>query len=226
MKEVTFYVTRHGETIFNILGKIQGWSDTPLTQQGIRSAELLGKGIKNTKFVAAYSSDSGRAIETAKIILKESGQEQIDLYQDKRLREWGFGSLEGESNQIVMDIILKALKKKVSLENLTYYLPQVAESIAASDNLKLAESFHLIKRRLKAVFQDMAEAVSAKDGGNVLVVSHAFTIKTLIYLLSNRRLNEAGKIENGSITKIIFTNEQFHVSSINDISYINYAKKQ
>lgn len=224
MKEVTFYVTRHGETIFNILGKIQGWADTPLTQRGINSAELLGKGIGDIKFVAAYSSDSGRAIETAEIILKQSGQDHINLYRDKRLREWGFGSLEGESTEMLMNIILKELNKDVSFENLTYYLPQIAEYIVMSDSLKLAESFLSITMRLKTAFQDIAEMIYSKGGGNVLVVSHAFTIKTLIYLLANHRLNEAIKIENGSITKVIYKNGQFQINNINDTTYIKCDK--
>ncbi|BAH06620.1 hypothetical protein CKR_1569 [Clostridium kluyveri NBRC 12016] len=92
-RKITFYVTRHGETMYNILNKVQGWSDTPLTPRGIKIARLLGKGLKDIDFVAAYSSDSGRAVETAEIILNESGNKQIKLYRDKRLREWGFGSL-------------------------------------------------------------------------------------------------------------------------------------
>lgn len=37
------YLVRHGETLFNIQGKIQGWSDSPLTERGIKQA--LGAGI-------------------------------------------------------------------------------------------------------------------------------------------------------------------------------------
>jgi len=87
--------------------KVQGWSDTPLTPRGIKIARLLGKGLKNIDFVAAYSSDSGRAVETAEIILNESGNKQIKLYRDKRLREWGFGSLEGESNKNFLNIFVE-----------------------------------------------------------------------------------------------------------------------
>lgn len=34
MAEVTLYIARHGKTMFNTIGRVQGWCDTPLTQKG------------------------------------------------------------------------------------------------------------------------------------------------------------------------------------------------
>ncbi len=44
--EVVLYVTRHGKTMFNTVHRAQGWSDTPLTDDGVKVAEQLGKGLK------------------------------------------------------------------------------------------------------------------------------------------------------------------------------------
>ena len=60
--EMTFYVVRHGQTLFNVMGKVQGWCDTPLTDEGVRAAEALGRGLAGVDFTAAFSSDSGRAV--------------------------------------------------------------------------------------------------------------------------------------------------------------------
>lgn len=57
--KVTFYIARHGKTLFNTMDRVQGWSDTPLTEQGREVAEDLGRGLKNSKFKSAYSSDFG-----------------------------------------------------------------------------------------------------------------------------------------------------------------------
>ena len=38
MKKITFYYVRHGQTLFNILGRLQGWCDSPLTEKGIADA--------------------------------------------------------------------------------------------------------------------------------------------------------------------------------------------
>ena len=65
---VNIYLVRHGKTMFNTIGRAQGWSDTPLTRDGeIGITELgLGFAAKNIKFDYAFSSDSGRTIQTIK----------------------------------------------------------------------------------------------------------------------------------------------------------------
>ena len=57
----TFYVVRHGETLLNRLGRAQGWSDSPLTDNGKRTAAELGAELKGIIFSAAYTSDMMRA---------------------------------------------------------------------------------------------------------------------------------------------------------------------
>ena len=51
---VTFYIVRHGETLLNSLGRAQGWSDSPLTDNGKMAAKDLGLEIKGTIFHAAH----------------------------------------------------------------------------------------------------------------------------------------------------------------------------
>ena len=71
--EMTFYVVRHGQTLFNVMGKVQGWCDTPLTDEGVRAAQSLGRGLAEVDFSAAYSSDSGRAVHTLDELLRARG---------------------------------------------------------------------------------------------------------------------------------------------------------
>ena len=79
--EMTFYVVRHGQTLFNVMGKVQGWCDTPLTDEGVRAAQSLGRGLAEVDFSAAYSSDSGRAVHTLDELLRA-----IDAELDKGTR--------------------------------------------------------------------------------------------------------------------------------------------
>ncbi len=74
--EMTFYVVRHGQTLFNVMGKVQGWCDTPLTDEGVRAAQSLGRGLAEVDFAAAYSSDSGRAVHTLDELLGARAGEQ------------------------------------------------------------------------------------------------------------------------------------------------------
>ena len=77
---VTF--TRHGKTLFNTVGRVQGWCDSPLTDEGIEVAENLGKGLKEAgiTFDAAYSSDLGRQRDTARLVLDQLGQTDMGIY--------------------------------------------------------------------------------------------------------------------------------------------------
>ena len=91
MASVKLYLVRHGKTMFNTIGRAQGWSDTPLTAEGERGIYELGIGLRESglTFERAYSSDSGRTIQTMGIILEELGLTgRIPYRMDKRIREW------------------------------------------------------------------------------------------------------------------------------------------
>ena len=64
------YLMRHGQTLFNVRRKIQGWCDSPLTKQGIKEIENMAEQLKDYKIDAAYTSPILRAKNTAQIILK------------------------------------------------------------------------------------------------------------------------------------------------------------
>lgn len=77
--KLNVYLVRHGKTMFNTSRRVQGWSDTPLTNEGIEVAEFLGRGLREIPFDAVYTSDRGRTIETAGIVLRESNQAHLKL---------------------------------------------------------------------------------------------------------------------------------------------------
>lgn len=75
-KGVTFYFVRHGETYLNRLGRFQGWADAPLTPEGLEIVHQSGRGLADVKFDAVYTSDLGRTIKTAQILLEENHHSQ------------------------------------------------------------------------------------------------------------------------------------------------------
>ncbi len=98
MADVRLYISRHGKTMFNTIGRVQGWCDTPLTKVGEEGIRELGLGLKDAglDFKLAVSSDLGRTVQTMTIAQRELGiLGKIPYYQDKRIREWCFGSFEG-----------------------------------------------------------------------------------------------------------------------------------
>jgi len=61
-------IVRHGQTVWNIEGKVQGHSPGKLTEKGIKQAEKLGKRLLKDNIIIIYSSDLKRAKETTEII--------------------------------------------------------------------------------------------------------------------------------------------------------------
>ncbi|WP_407669637.1 histidine phosphatase family protein [Paenibacillus kobensis] len=88
-------LVRHGQTAWNALGKIQGQTDIPLNEEGIRQAQSLARRIasEERRWDAVISSDLSRAEETARIIADTIGVRQLP--GDSRLRERYFGEIEG-----------------------------------------------------------------------------------------------------------------------------------
>lgn len=93
MKKI-LYLMRHGQTLFNLQHKIQGWCDAPLTELGIKQAQLAGEYFKenNIVFDHAYSSTSERACDTLEIVTDY----QMPYTRVKGLKEWNFGVYEGK----------------------------------------------------------------------------------------------------------------------------------
>ena len=152
MGKIDIYITRHGETLYNIMNCVQGWVDSPLTDLGTGLATKLGVGLKNIEFEAVFTSDMPRAIHTAELILdKNLFRNKTKIVQDQRVREWCFGSMEGKSNSLLLDEIKKTIAD-VSFSQMNYYLPQISECIIKNDTTGWAESFSDIKKRLNCFF--------------------------------------------------------------------------
>lgn len=86
-------LTRHGETAWNVLGKLQGHTDIALNDVGRGQARALGAGFRDAGVTAIWTSDLSRARETGEIIAGVLGLAAPAL--DPDLRERRVGVLEG-----------------------------------------------------------------------------------------------------------------------------------
>ncbi len=80
----------HAITTDNERGFATGWLDGQLSEEGKRLARKLGERRRPGEVAAAFSSDLGRAVETADIAFRGSG---IPVFHDWRLRECDYGEL-------------------------------------------------------------------------------------------------------------------------------------
>ena len=217
MAKTRLYIVRHGKTMFNTIGRAQGWSDTPLTAEGERGIHHLGLGLNQAKldFKRAFSSDSGRTIQTMGIILEELGLTgKIPYTYDKRIREWCFGSFDGAYDVDLFTGLLPRVFNVEHVHQLSY--PELAEGLVEVDTANWAESWGALSGRIMDGFTAMAREVEENGGGNALIVSHGMTIGTFMYLIDQRRPHG---IQNGSVTVVEFENGKFNIEVVGDTSY-------
>lgn len=219
MTETRLYIARHGKTMFNTIGRIQGWADTPLTTTGEEGIRELGLGLKDAglNFKLAVSSDLGRTVQTITIAQKELDiLGQIPYYQDKRIREWCFGSFEGMYDADLFSGVLPRISGIVDATTMSF--EEIANGIVEADTANWAESWEVLSSRILDGFASIARKVERQGGGNALVVSHGMTIATLVDLLdpeSQKRL----VLDNGSVTVIKYADGKMTVESVGDMSY-------
>jgi probable phosphoglycerate mutase len=157
------YITRHGETDWNKIRKVQGSVDIPLNDYGRHLAKGTAKGLRDIHFDLAYTSPLVRAKETAQIILE--GKE-TPLYVDNRLEEICFGIYEGmicDSNtnsQMFWDFDKLFTKPEE-------YLPVEGESLES------------LSKRVGNFLKELVEKFE-KQNKNILIVTHGVTLNALL----------------------------------------------
>ena len=90
----TYFFVRHGQTDWNVQGKVQGHTDIPLNDIGKQQARTLKKMLDEIRFSACISSDMQRAVETASIVVENYS---FDVSKDSTLRTTHYGVFEGAS---------------------------------------------------------------------------------------------------------------------------------
>lgn len=222
--DVELYVVRHGKTLFNTEHHAQGWSDTPLTAEGVEVARQAGRGLKPVDFVAAWSSDSGRARETAKLILA-ARDKPLPVHESQALREVFFGSFEGDTNENMQAAAAKKGGYASSAQLMAAFngkkigIEEIVQMIHAADPTGQAESYQQVAQRVNAVIKDIARQAQQQGGGNVLIVTHGMTIMTLLHELGDKNMTHS--LSNASVTRIRYTDAgKFVIEAIDDLSYV------
>jgi 2,3-bisphosphoglycerate-dependent phosphoglycerate mutase len=97
---------RHGQSTWNRDNRFIGWTDTPLTDDGVLEARLAGKMLANSGilFDEVHTSLLRRSIRTANLVLMEMGQEYIPVYKHWRLNERNYGELVGRNKKETVKI--------------------------------------------------------------------------------------------------------------------------
>ena len=169
MTRGAIYLTRHGETEWNVEGRFQGRADSPLTKRGLLQARSLAQVLGPVRLDAVYVSPSERAMRTAEIV---RGQRRIPIVAAPALLEIDVGAWEGLTKaQAERDY---PLARRVYEEDPAAYEPPAG-----------GESFHDVRRRVLAFWQELLQAA---PGRSVLLVTHTVPAKLLLSEIEGRPL--------------------------------------
>ncbi len=140
------YLMRHGQTLFNVQNKIQGWCDSPLTSKGIEQAKAAKKILDEREIQCDHAccSTAERCSDTLELVT------DLPYERFKGLKEQFYGELEGESERLNHHLTPKDCE--------TFYLQYGGESSNETKD-------RMVRTLTKIMERDGYE--------NVLAVSHS-----------------------------------------------------
>ena len=202
--KLKLYIVRHGQTEWNVLEKFQGQLNSPLTPEGIEKVKETAKELKNVNFEAGYTSQMGRTIATAEIILENNKYEQektsdqkLKLQKLSELNEIHFGEWQG--------LTFKETFVKYPKEAHNYFYDVKNYN---AKNIKGEELKDGLERFLKGLEKIRKEQKS----GNILIVTHGTVLELFFNYIQNREaddLDERKLIGNGQYKIFTFENEKY-----------------
>ncbi|MHB8138031.1 MAG: histidine phosphatase family protein [Smithellaceae bacterium] len=191
---------RHGETLWNKEGRIQGTSDIELSETGMEQARRLALSLKDSEIGAIHASPLKRAFRTAEIINNFHGR-KIEVHPE--LMEMDQGDFEGLSFQELM-----ACEKE-------FIHRWIADP--ASVKMPRGESLAELQER---VWPPVEKIIAA--GQDALVVAHNFTIAAILCRIRNISLSEFRStcVDTASRTVIRFRDGRANIEVMNDRSHL------
>lgn len=154
------YVIRHGQTLWNAQGRLQGAADIPLNENGIRLARLTGEALKEIPFFCCFTSPLKRARDTADLILE--GRD-VPVFQEERIREITFGEWEGKDMETLPQDMLDAF----------FHHPQNFQAPEGGESL-----IHL-QERTGAFFRELTARDDLQDK-TILVSTHGCAMRAFL----------------------------------------------
>ncbi|WP_353816543.1 histidine phosphatase family protein [Agromyces sp. SYSU T00266] len=219
---VRVFLTRHGQTILNVMDRVQGWSDSPLTAPGVDVAEKIGAnlGAREGQMDAAYSADMVRHYETATVML-DAMESTVEPVRLEGLREINFGGFEGGENgemwaEIMDHFGVDSIPAVLSDGRTLADVMSAVKEINPVPTLP-AEDCHDVNTRMMDALETIAEDAAKHRDDQVLVVSSGVTIMCVLDEMG-AHLPPTG-ISNGAVNLLEYKAGTWTVKTVNDTSY-------
>lgn len=170
-----FYLCRHGQTNDDIPSHdvVSGWLEVPLNSQGRLNARKAAGLLKTKGITSITSSDTRRALQTAKIISQEVG---VPIVESEKLRSWNMGAMQGMDHEVAKPF-------------LTYF--QENPDCAPPDG----EKFRSFYNSFKSVWQATLSYVKRFPNARPLLVTHSQDLDLIWWFLED--IEPGGALEFG-----------------------------
>ena len=195
---------RHGETAWNADSRIQGQRDVGLNATGRWQARRVGEALAGEPIAAVYSSDLGRAHQTAEHIADVTG---IPVVPNEGLRERSFGIFEGKT-----------------FDEIHEHFPEHAQNwrrrIPDWQPPECGESLIELRERVHAT---MVELAAKHPGELIVVVAHGGVLDTLYRIATGQEVNSprTWELPNGAINRLLWTPEGFTLVGWSDTQHLD-----
>lgn len=193
---------RHGETAWNVDARIQGQLDVGLNETGRWQALRLARALADERLDAVYSSDLGRAWQTAQALAEGAG---VALQADERLRERGFGIFEG-----------------LTFSEIEQRLPEQAQRWRARDISFGPEGGETLSTFVERAVAAVAAIAARHRGQHIAVVTHGGVLDAL-YRAASRIPIDAPRtwhVGNARINRLLHGEQGFMLVGWDDYQHL------
>ncbi|HXG53045.1 MAG TPA: histidine phosphatase family protein [candidate division Zixibacteria bacterium] len=206
MERTQVIMVRHGQTRWNTLGIRQGHLDSELTELGIAQAKALAERLSRERFTALYSSDLGRAVETARTIASYTGH---DIVTDARLRERNLGIFQGLNAEEIQRRFPEEYRLHRSLG--PHYVIPGGESVAQQ-----------VQRNMAC----LTEIAQKHAGETIVVVTHGGVLSGVFRHTLSIPLDAPRRFEfvNAGLNVFVFDDGKWLLQTWGDVSHLGAAE--
>lgn len=184
------YLIRHGKDDETVRG---GWSQAPLTDEGVKQAEALAKQISDNRtaysIAAIFSSDLARAKETAKPIAKAL---DLSVTYIPEFREVNNGVLAGMKNELALQLYPNLFWNRLEWEQ------KYPEGESPSE----------FYNRIIVAWHDFEKDI-VKNNKNVILVTHSGVIQVILSIISNMPYSNKAKLWSINDAEVIAVKYEF-----------------
>jgi broad specificity phosphatase PhoE len=167
---MTVYVARHGETVWNVEGRMQGRRGASLNERGRAQATRLGQVASELHLTRIVTSPLFRALETCRLVLEHVNGEFVTA---DALMEIDFGACTGMT-EVEIEQSFPGLTAARKLDKWNHGWPA-------------GESYAQASARLRAAMRTGALPLADET----LVIAHQSVNRALVHVLSDLSPNEA-----------------------------------